>query len=317
MKIFQRQLLAAISVFALFASQTIHAQAEDVDRDRIKNLTDTQVTERLEYLDKAFAEGQDRAKYWYYGFTSGFGLLAFGYGLQAATIKMPDSIEEQVVLSYAAGVNPRLVAALAATGAPGRTKITDSDRLLYTAAAGSDGFVLSTLMQESFRQSDLVRFTKQNAIVNAWSSFVGFAALAALPFYPASASSMLKSMPDSTPEERKKKLEQAEMMMSDGAQTEAFGKSWIAHTATAAVSVLSGAGLTMGYKGSAADGFMIFAGSMLIGEAQILSQPTQAVDDWNDYSSRFYGDKKSASEPPVQFRSFAIYPGGFILIFTF
>ena len=118
--------------------------------------------------------------------------------------------------------------------------------------------------------------------VGAVSSAFGVLPFALLPFTPRFAASQLAAWPERTPEERRKKLVRAEELLKKSAEVERLGHGWVPQIAGIGVSVGFGLVLSLGYN-RIRTGMMNTAVGIALVETQIFTQPTTAIDDWNDY----------------------------------
>lgn len=123
---------------------------------------------------------------------------------------------------------------------------------------------------------------RYDAVVNASSSFLGFAGMMIDPLSTGEAASQLKQLPESTDEEKRIKLEKAEILLRGIAEREQRGQSWQAHALAGFVSLAAGVAVACDHSRTG-DGAAMFAGSMLVSEIQIFSQPTHASRAWKAY----------------------------------
>ena len=147
---------------------------------------------------------------------------------------------------------------------------------------------------------------RKDLAVGAFSSSLGALPFALFPFTPRFASAELGRWPASTPAERRRKLSCAEGLLRKSAADEARGRSWMTHLGTLGVNIAFGVVLIAGYHRdrSGINSMIIGTG---VGEIQIFTQPTDAIDDWTAYSK---GDLRSvASQSGVRFELVAA-PGG-------
>ncbi len=119
--------------------------------------------------------------------------------------------------------------------------------------------------------------------VGAFSSSLGVIPFALFPFTPRFAASQLAEWPGTTPSERRRKLVQAERLLRKSAESEAFGQSWMTHLGGLAVNFAFGLVLAAGYH-RLGSGVTSTTVGIAVGELQIVTQPTAAIDDWEAYS---------------------------------
>jgi len=131
------------------------------------------------------------------------------------------------------------------------------------------------------------------------------------PMTAAKAPERLASIPENTPEERMRKLPEAEALLMESAVREREGRSWKIHAITGAVNLGSGLVVWLGFKRSAWEGAGNFALNTLITEAQIWTQPTRAVRDYDEYVGRY---RSEGTADRLKYRrtwSIHAVPGGF------
>ncbi len=118
------------------------------------------------------------------------------------------------------------------------------------------------------------RELRVNFAVGGISSLIGLVALMIPPFPAAFAKRRLAAVPAGDGEAAK--LARAEELLSDSADAERFGRSWLIHAGCAAVSVAGGLVLWLGY-GYLVDGIINTLVSVAVGELQIWTQPMAAA----------------------------------------
>lgn len=123
---------------------------------------------------------------------------------------------------------------------------------------------------------------RYDAMVNSAGSFVGLVGTLAFPMKTHIAAEILKSMPESTQEQKQAKLQQAEILLRQSAEREAQGRSWQAHAFGAIVSALAGVAVACD-DGRGEDGLIMFATNLLVSEIQIFTTPTRVTEDWRRY----------------------------------
>jgi hypothetical protein len=122
-------------------------------------------------------------------------------------------------------------------------------------------------------------------IVGASESFLGLAALIVDPFHARSSGSDLRKLPESTPEELKYKLENAEKWLERNYKQEKLGTSWLSHVGVLAISAIGG-GIVWHYNGGK-NGLISVLSNVAGGELFIWTQPTRGIRDYNDYRSKY------------------------------
>jgi hypothetical protein len=111
-----------------------------------------------------------------------------------------------------------------------------------------------------------------NARVGTVTAGLGFLATLITGFPPASAASSLKELPDSTPDQARKKLAAAEALLVECADAESFGRSWFPHTGALLVNGAAAIFLWR-HDDDPASAVLTFVLGELVAEAQIWTQP--------------------------------------------
>jgi hypothetical protein len=119
-------------------------------------------------------------------------------------------------------------------------------------------------------------------VVGALSSSLGVVPLGLMSFEPRFAADRLRAVRDGTPKQRRMKLVRAEALLRSAADNERGGRSWLSHLIGNNFALAVGVILGVGYD-RPLSGVISFAGGLVVTEAQILSQPTQAIEDWRQY----------------------------------
>jgi hypothetical protein len=127
---------------------------------------------------------------------------------------------------------------------------------------------------------------------------------------PGYAPGRLKQIPEDTKEARLQKLDNAEEFLKESALREKAGRSWQVHAVAGVVNVSSGLITWLGFKRNMWAGVKNFALNTIITEAQIWTQPTRAVKDYQNYCQRFKtGENPIALKPDISWFA-SISPGG-------
>jgi len=129
--------------------------------------------------------------------------------------------------------------------------------------------------------------TRQDMALGATTTFLGAAGQLIMPLNPGRKADILAQIPDSTPGERFSKLIYAEKMFMEIAKNEKFGRSWKMHVIYGAVNISSGLITWLGFKRSVWAGLGNFALNTVISEAQIWTQPTRTMKDYQDYCRKY------------------------------
>ncbi len=172
------------------------------------------------------------------------------------------------------------------------------------------GYSAATLVQGAIGLASNDQATRQDMALGAATTFLGAMGQIITPMVPGSASDRLAGISDTTPEERKEKLITAEKILRECALRESAGRSWQAHAITGAVNLSSGLIVWLGFKRSAWEGLGNFALNTIITEAQIWTQPTRAIGDYDNYL-KTSNAKQNLSCSKYDWNWYVdIYPGG-------
>jgi hypothetical protein len=129
--------------------------------------------------------------------------------------------------------------------------------------------------------------TKQDMGVGAVETLLSTAGvLFFTPLQAKTAASDLTAYPSSTEKERGHKLDEAERLLKQSAEDEAFGRSWITHAIGFTASLAGGLVIWKGFDRPFADGVLNFAIAMAITEIQIFTQPSRLIDAYEKYPKR-------------------------------
>ena len=102
------------------------------------------------------------------------------------------------------------------------------------------------------------------------------------PLTTANDARTLAALPDTTSAQQTAKLQQAEMLLRRDAEQEQNQRSFQAHLVTVLVALVSGA-IVANDGNRTDDGTVLFAESLLVGEVQIYTAPTDATRAWQAY----------------------------------
>ncbi len=172
------------------------------------------------------------------------------------------------------------------------------------------GYSAATVGQGAIFLTSEDKETRQDMALGAATTFLGAMGQIIAPMTPGSAPDRLARIPESTPEQRRKKLAEAEELLKQSALREKEGRSWKNHAITGIVNFGSGLVVWLGFKRSIWEGVGNFALNTVITEAQIWTQPTRAIKDYNEYMSRYQsGSDMGCSQSEVKW-FVNVYPGG-------
>ena len=153
----------------------------------------------------------------------------------------------------------------------------------------------------------------QDMLVGGVTTALGAAGMLWLdPFIPAFGPKEFRTMPESTPEELRAKLRQAEEVLRRCAQREIDGRGWRTHLLNIGVNAAAGIVTAVAFDRPWTDGLITFACGEAVSLLNIFSQPRRAVRDWHDYQVNSMGKSGAyiAGKPKPQW-FFGVFPGGF------
>ncbi len=151
--------------------------------------------------------------------------------------------------------------------------------------------------------------TRKGAAVGAFGASLATLPFGLFPFPARYAYRRLGTLPEATSEERRRKLARAEVLLRGAAKAETLGRWWVTHVLSAAGSVAIG-GLLVAYKQTAPVAVISTLGGIGLGEAQIWTQPTAAIDDLRAYELLTGGGSAPAARPAAITWSVAPAPLG-------
>jgi hypothetical protein len=152
--------------------------------------------------------------------------------------------------------------------------------------------------------------TRQDMVVGAATTLLGAVGQLLTPMVPAHAPDRLSRIPEENPEERKMKLNEAEELLEASALREKNGRSWQVHAVTGVVNIGGGLITWLGFKRTVWAGVANFALNTVITEAQIWTQPTRAMKDYESYCRMYRpGETPYSFKPDISWYV-SVYPGG-------
>jgi hypothetical protein len=152
--------------------------------------------------------------------------------------------------------------------------------------------------------------TRQDMALGAITTLLGAAGQVIAPMIPGYAPDRLNELPEGTPEERRRKLQEAEKLLEESALREKDGRSWKTHVLDAAVNISGGFIVWFGFKRTFLDGVENVALNTAICETQIFTQPTRAIKDYNYYCQTINQNQNLCFDSPRVTWFFIVIPGG-------
>lgn len=179
------------------------------------------------------------------------------------------------------------------------------------------GYSAATLAQGTILLTNNNLQTRQDMALGAATTLVGAVGQLVMPMTPAKTPGQLALLAADTPDERIKKLNEAEKLFEASAIREKDGRSWKMHAASGAVNVGSGLITWLGFDRTFKSGLINFAINTAITEAQIWTQPTRAIKDYKTYCERYKDGLPSAFNKPKSQLYVNAFPGGLTLRLVF
>jgi len=171
------------------------------------------------------------------------------------------------------------------------------------------GYSAATIGQGAVYLTSEDKETRQDMALGAATTFLGAMGQLIAPMVPGTASDRLAQFSENTLEERSNKLLKAEELLRECALQEKVGRSWKTHAITGAVNLSSGLIVWLGFKRSFWEGVGNFALNTVITEAQIWSQPTRAVEDYDNYRNTHQSGEKLGAQKFAPSWSVVLSPG--------
>jgi hypothetical protein len=172
------------------------------------------------------------------------------------------------------------------------------------------GYSTATIGQGVVYATSADKETRQDMALGAATTFLGAMGQVIAPMTPGTAADLFKTIAGSTPQERADKLLAAEKLLQQSASREIAGTSWQTHAVTGVVNLSSGLIVWLGFKRNIWEGVGNFALNTVITEAQIWTQPTRAIKDYDDYIRKYDTAEKPGCLNSGMSWSIAVYPGG-------
>jgi hypothetical protein len=171
----------------------------------------------------------------------------------------------------------------------------------YSAATVGQGVVFLVSEEKSLRQ---------DMVTGAATTLLGAVGQLITPMVPSYAPERLAKEPGGNTEERMIKLKKAEELLKASALREKTGRSWQVHAVAGVVNISSGLMTWIGFKRTVWAGVGNFVLNTVITEAQIWTQPTKAMRDFESYCIKY-----KPGETPFTIKSdinwyVSVYPGG-------
>ena len=159
----------------------------------------------------------------------------------------------------------------------------------------------------------------EDMLVGGATTALGVGGLLIDPFLPAYGPGRLRSMPDTTAEERRTKLAAAEDLLRRCARREREGRGWRTHLLNIGVNAAAGLATAAAFHRPWTDGLLTFAAGEAVSLLNIYTQPLRAVRDLEEYEAAFLGRPGTAGAGPRPGAAwtFSRFPGGICVSIRF
>ena len=162
------------------------------------------------------------------------------------------------------------------------------------------GYSAATAVQGGVSLAGENKTVRQDMALGAATTFLGAVGQMVTPMFPRDLPHG-KSLTD----------EESAALLKALAQREKDGRSWKVHALAGAVNIGSGLITWLGFKRTFLDGLENFALNTVITEAQIWTQPTRAIRDYQDYCRKSGTIEYPAVAKPESEWTVNVCPGGF------
>lgn len=193
----------------------------------------------------------------------------------------------------------------------------------YSAGAVGMGILAAT----NWKQETIITFAPapepdrefaQDMLVGSATFALGVVGLLIDPFTPAYAPKKLGTLPQSTAEEQRAKLQRAEELLRQCARREKDGRGWKTHMLNLGANAAAGVVTAAAFKRPWTDGLINFVTGEAVSLLNIFTQPMRATRDLKDYEAKYLG-KGGASATAAAERKWtlSIWPGGLSFRYEF
>jgi hypothetical protein len=159
--------------------------------------------------------------------------------------------------------------------------------------------------------------TRQDMALGAATTFLGALGQLITPIVPRNSKADYPSYRDYIAGEKPISEEQAAELLKTLALREKEGRSWKTHAIAGAVNIGSGLITWLGFKRTVWDGLANFALNTAVTEAQIWTQPTRAIKDYENYLRESQQEAGMAPLKPESEWTVSVFPGGIAIRLDF
>jgi len=155
--------------------------------------------------------------------------------------------------------------------------------------------------------------TRQDMVLGAGTTFLGALGQLIMPLGPRDVLKGYPSVKQYMSGEQPVSPEETMELLEILAAREKEGRSWKTHAIAGAVNLSSGLITWLGFKRTVWDGVANFALNTAVTEAQIWTQPTRAIKDYERYLREYHPGEGMAPLKPESEWTVSVYPGGIAL----
>jgi len=159
--------------------------------------------------------------------------------------------------------------------------------------------------------------TRQDMALGAATTLLGALGQIISPIVPKNANADYPSYRDYVAGEQPFSEEQAAELLKTLALREKEGRSWKTHAIAGVVNLGSGLVTWLGFKRTVWDGLANFALNTAVTEAQIWTQPTRAIKDYENYLREYHPEAGMAPLKPESEWTVSVFPGGIAIRLDF
>ncbi|MRR18555.1 hypothetical protein EG827_00030 [bacterium] len=175
------------------------------------------------------------------------------------------------------------------------------------------GYSAATAGQAIVAASTESLTTRQDMVLGAGTTFLGALGQLITPLGPRDALKGYPSVKQYMSGDHPVSPEEAMELLKILAAREKEGRSWKTHAIAGAVNLSSGLITWLGFKRTVWDGLTNFALNTAVTEAQIWTQPTRAIKDYERYLREYHPGEGMIPLKPESEWTVCVYPGGIAL----
>lgn len=181
----------------------------------------------------------------------------------------------------------------------------------WIGAYSAGAIVMGSLSAANWNTKDKRDFA-EDMLVGSATFALGVGGLLIDPFVPAYASRKMRLMPESSPEERRVKLLNAERLLRECARREKDGRGWLTHLLNLGANIAGGLVTVYVFDRSWSEGLLTIALGESVSLMNIYTQPRRAIRDLHNYEIKYLGKQGvPITEPGEGHWFFSVYPCGF------